>query len=82
MKEEKEIRRAILKKLFRHHYIGGRHTELRNAIKGIPPELLKEAKKQVLNLIKENILLSKPSTGEIHISLNPRMLKEIIEEIN
>ncbi len=76
------IRRDVLKKLFRHRYIGGRHTEIRNAMKGFPPHLLKEVKKEILNLIKEGYLLSKPSTGEIHISLNPKMLKEIIREIN
>ena len=76
------IRRTILKKLFRHRYIGGRHTEIRNAMKGFPPHLLKEVKKEIKNLIKEGYLLSKPSTGEIHISLNPRMLDEIIREIS
>lgn len=76
------IKRDILKKLFRHRYIGGRHTEIRNAMKGFPPHLLKEVKKEILNLIKEGYLLSKPSTGEIHISLNPRMLNKIMEEIN
>jgi len=76
------VRKIILKKLFRHRYIGGKHTEIRNAIKGFPPHLLKEAKKEILNLIKESYLLSKPSTGEIHISLNPRMLDKVIREIN
>ncbi len=77
-----EVRKAILKKLFKHRYIGGRHTEIRNVIKGFPQELLKEAKKQTAILIKENYLLAKPSTGEIHVSLNPRMIKEIINEIS
>jgi len=76
------IKKALLKKLFRHRYIGGRHTEIRNAMKGFPPYLLKEVKKEILNLIKEGYLLSKPSTGEIHISLNPRMIDEIIREIS
>ena len=76
------IKRAILKKLFRHRYIGGRHTEIRNAMKGFPPHLLKEVKKEIENLIKESYLLAKPSTGEIHISLNPRMMDEIMRELN
>ena len=79
--EEKEVRKAILKKLFKHRYIGRRHTEIRNAVKGLPPEQLKEAKKQVILLIKEGYLMSKPSTGEIHVSLNPRMIKEILKII-
>ncbi|MBS3080296.1 hypothetical protein J4221_02405 [Candidatus Pacearchaeota archaeon] len=75
------IKRAILKKLFRHRYIGGRHTEIRNAMKGFPPHLLKEVKKEIENLIKESYLLAKPSTGELHVSLNPRMMDKIIQEI-
>ena len=75
------IRKAILKKLFRHRYIGGRHTEIRNAMKGFPPPLLKEVKEEIKNLIKEGYMLSKMSTGEIHISLNPRKINEIRIEI-
>lgn len=75
------VRKAILKKLFRHRYIGGRHTEIRNAMKGFPPMLLKETKEEIKSLIKEGYLLSKISTGEMHISLNPRLLEEIRKEI-
>jgi hypothetical protein len=76
------VRKAILKKLFKHRYIGGRHTELRNVFKGFPPNLIKEFKEEVKNLIREGFLISKISTGEIHVSLNPRMLEEIRKEIN
>ncbi|MAG07723.1 hypothetical protein CMI46_02810 [Candidatus Pacearchaeota archaeon] len=75
------IRKAILKKLFRHRYIGARHTEVRNAMRGFPSHLLKEARNEIKDLIKEKLLLSKMSTGEIHISLNPRMLDKIRKEI-
>ena len=75
------IRKAILKKLFRHRYIGGRHTEIRNAMKGFPPPLLKEVKEEIQNLIREGYLLSKMSTGETHISLNPGMINDIRNEI-
>lgn len=75
------IKRAILKKLFKHRYIGARHTEIRNAMKGFPPHLLKEVKKEIQDLIRKNYLLAKISTGEIHVSLNPKMLDRIIEEI-
>ena len=71
------LREVILRKLYRHHYIGNRHTELRNVIKGIPPNLLKDAKKAAEELIKEGLLLAKVSTGEIHVSLNPRKLEYI-----
>ena len=58
------IKKAILKKLLRHRYIGGKHTEIRNAMKGFPSHMLKQVKKEIKNLIKEDYLLSKPSTGE------------------
>ena len=76
------VKKAILKKLFRHRYIGGKHTEIRNAMKGFPPQLLKEVKKEIHDLIKKGYLLVKPSTGEAHISLNPRRLRDIIKEIS
>jgi len=76
------VRKAILKKLFKHRFIGGKHTELRNVVKGFPPNLIKEFKEEVKNLIREGFLLSKISTGEIHVSLNPRMLNEIRKEIS
>ena len=76
------IKRDILKKLFRHRYIGGKHTEIRNAMKGFPIHFLKEVKKEIQNLIRQNYLLAKISTKEIHISLNPRRLEEIRKEID
>jgi len=51
-------------------------------MKSFPPHLLKEVRNEIKELIKQGYLLSKMSTGEIHISLNPRMLKEIREEID
>ena len=75
------IKRVILKKLFKHRYIGGRHTEIRNVIKGFPSNLLKDAKDEVKDLIRAGYLLAKVSTGEIHVSLNPRMLDEIRKEL-
>ena len=59
-----------------------KHFDIRNAIKGFPPPLLKEVKEEIKNLIKEDYLLSKMSTGEVHISLNPRKLNEIKDEIS
>ena len=75
------IRKAILKKLFRHRYIGGRHTEIRNVMKGFPPQLLKEVKEEIKNLIREGYLFSKISTGKVHVSLNSRKINEIRDEI-
>jgi len=39
----------------------------------------KTIKKAIKELINENLLLSKPSTNELHVSINPRKIKEIKE---
>ena len=41
------IKRVLLKKLFKHRYIGARHTEIRNAMKGFPPPILNEVRKEI-----------------------------------
>lgn len=79
---EKEVIKAnILLKLFRRGKIGGAHTELRNAIKGMKEDQ-KQVKKAVEELNKEGFLSAKPSTGEIHVSLNSHRIQEIKEYIS
>lgn len=77
----------ILVKLTNMKKFGGAHTALRNIIKGLPSlitsnkkgrKLIEEAVKQ---LVRIGFLLAKPSTGEIHISLNSKKIKEIREFI-
>ena len=60
---------------------GGKHTEEKNLLKALPKHLrgekiTDEARKELYRL---EFLFSKPSTGETHISLNPRKKKEIFE---
>lgn len=62
---------------------GGAHTEEINLTKTLPKHLrgekiTKEAIKEMYNL---EFLLWKKSTGEIHVSLNPRKKKEICKFI-
>ena len=77
----------ILSKLNRMGKIGGAHTESINLQKGLPMHFRssKQGKKTIQKALKEMIdreyLLQKPSTGEIHVSLNPRRLNEIKEFI-
>ncbi len=87
---EKEIIQVIwyiLSKLSRMNKIGGSHTEIKNLEKGLPSHFRtsKQGKKQIQEAIKEmfqrEYLLQKPSTGEIHVSLNPRKINEIKEFI-
>lgn len=75
--ESWKIRARILRKLLKFRKVGGAHTEARNAIKGLPSDFIGQAKDEIKWLIKEGYLLAKPSTGEVHVSINPRSLKEV-----
>lgn len=69
----------IVKKLFHHGYIGGKHTDIENLKKGLPSHVKGNIKKTAQELIKEDILISKPTSYGLHVSLNPRK-KEKIEK--
>ena len=78
------IKRIILEHLITPPRWGGRHTGIRNIKKGFPfhisnsKEGQKLIDKAIKELINDGLLLSKKSTGELHVSLNPRMKKEIM----
>ncbi len=72
-----EIRVRIIKKLVRHRIWGGKHTSVENIPKGMPPELRKEIENEIKELIRENIILSHPTSYGLQISLNSRMSEEI-----
>ncbi len=76
MAEKEVVKATILFKLFRKGKIGGAHTALRNASKGMKEDS-KIIKKSIEELNKEGFLLAKKSTGEIHVSLNPHRINEI-----
>lgn len=79
------IKKEILRSLILSRRWGGKHTEIRNLRKGISAYVLntkygkKDYKNAVKELIKDNWLLAKKSTGEIHVSLNPRKKLEIMK---
>lgn len=81
------IKRVILESLITPPRWGGRHTEIKNIKKGFPSNISnsKEGQKLIDKAIKElinnGLLLCKKSTGELHVSLNPRMKKEIMDFI-
>ncbi len=72
-----EIIYRIIKKLVRHRIWGGKHTSIENIPKGMPPELRKDIEAEVKELIRENIILSHPTSYGLQVSLNPRMAEEI-----
>ncbi len=77
-----EFKAQILYKLVNHRYWGGKHTQKRNALKGIPPKFYKDFEDALDELIKEGLILAAPKTKELHIFLNTKKSKEIFELID
>lgn len=80
MKKE-DIMARFLRKLMNRNTWGGKHTEAKNLVKAVPKHLRGEkvTSDAIKDLNKLEFLIYKPSTGEMHISLNPRKKKEIDE---
>ncbi len=80
---QEAIMKRILRKLVNLNIWGGRHIEIKNLQKALPSHLrgTKEHKKAIKELINKSFLNIKPSTGEIHVSLNSHKQKEIFEFI-
>lgn len=76
-----DLKKTILKKLFRHRIIGNKHTAIENLTKGMPKHLIGKAKDAVNELIKEQFLLSKPTSYGLQVSLNPEKLDVITKII-
>lgn len=77
--EEKEnIKADILFKLLKRGNIGGSHTSFDNLPKGFPPHKRNKVKEVAELLINDNIILSHPTGYGREVTINPEMLKYII----
>ncbi len=74
-------RKKILSKLFLHRYIGGKHTEVRNLLKGFHQNKHKEIEEIIRDLNNEGLLLIYPKTNQMHCSLNPATLNYVKQEL-
>ncbi|MBI2664443.1 hypothetical protein HYX10_03825 [Candidatus Woesearchaeota archaeon] len=79
MDERLVIKKFIIRKLYRHRMWLHKHTNINNLPKGLSNELRnsKEIKKAVKELLSENILLAKPTSYGLEVSLNPKKIREI-----
>lgn len=79
MDERTIIKKFIARKLYRKRMWMHKHTNINNLPKGLSNELRasKEVKKAIEDLLKEQILLSKPTHYGLEVSLNPKKIKEI-----
>ncbi len=75
--EKEQLKGFIVKKLFHHGYIGGKHTDIENLKKGLPGHVKGDIKEAVEELIKEEILIPKSTSYGLHVFLNPRKRSEI-----
>lgn len=74
-----EIKARIIRKLVQWKKWGGAHTE--NILKGLPSHLRgdKLTKQALKELEKDEWVLQAMKTGEVHYSLNPRKVEEILK---
>ncbi len=80
--EQEQLKGFIVKKLFHHGYIGGRHTDIENLKKGLPSHVKGDVKEAVHELIQEEILMPKQTSYGLHVSLNPRKREEMEKYLN
>lgn len=78
---DKAIAKAILHKLLRHGYVGAKHTAIENIPKGFPKHMHKEVMKTANKLTKNGLIILKPTSYGMQVSLNPRKISEIEEVI-
>jgi len=71
------IKAEILKKLRRRDNWGNSHTAFDDLPRGFPKNLRGNVKDLADDLIKEGLLLEKPTGYGRHVSLNPRRKAEI-----
>ena len=71
----------VVVKLYRHKYIGGRHTNEDNIPKGFPQVDRDNIKDALNELIKRGVVISKPTSYGKEISLNPRY-RDLLEFID
>jgi len=75
--DEDKIKATILYHLRKKKVIGGVHTPFDTVIRGFPSHLGKDIKKIAQQLIKQGLILTKPASYGLQISLNKERIIEI-----
>lgn len=81
MMNDEEIKARVLHKLARQRRWGGKHTSFDNLQKGFPSHIADKVKVAGKRLIKDGLLLSKPTAYGLEVCLNPRMKRDIVKII-
>ena len=66
-----DTEKAILEKMLRHGYIGGKHTSEDNIPKGLPKHMHGEIKKALKNLVRAGYVIPKTTSYGMEVSLDP-----------
>ena len=74
---EDKIKATILYHLRRKKVIGGVHTHFDTLKRGFPSHLGKEVEKVAKKMIKKGLLITKPTSYGLQVSLNKKRIKEI-----
>ena len=74
---EDKIKATILYNLRRRKIIGGVHTHFDTLRRGFPSHLGKDIKKIAKDLIKQGLILTKPTPYGLQVFLNKNRLREI-----
>jgi hypothetical protein len=77
IKQFTKIHIKIIRDMFYDGCIGGKHTSEDNVIKGFPKSDRGYARDALKELIKENLVIPKKSTREIHVYLNHDRIEDI-----
>jgi hypothetical protein len=75
--DEDKIKATILYHLRRKRVIGGVHVHFDALKKGFPSHLGKDIDKIAKELIKQDFLITKPTSYGLQVSLNKEKIKEI-----
>ena len=78
---EEGIKATILYHLRKKRIIGGAHTPFDTLKTGFPSHLGKDIKKIAEQLIRDGLLITKPTSYGLQVSLNKNKLKEVEEFI-
>lgn len=69
--------------MLHHGFIGGKHTAIENLPKGLPDD--KKTKKRAIKIInqltKEGFFIKTPKPDGLHLSIQPKMLPRVKDEI-
>lgn len=74
----------IIRNLFRKRRIGNKHTEEKNCLrwlKNLPKDKQKIIREEWEGLVKAGWIIRMIKAGELHVSLNPRFIGEIMQVV-